>query len=200
MSRPGGGLPRSGGNRPLPGGSSPREAAGRHGEQPADELAHHEPDHSSDSVVGPLLVGAGLVMLGGVLLTQVFAIDADGFSPEGPKFFPLVVLSLLTALSVVYLLQQVRAIVRHTETLPAEKFSHMPAAAALLGLLVVYAFVLGPVGYVVATSAFFVGAARTMGSRHLVRDLVVGVGLSLLVYLTFTRALGVFLPQGVFPL
>jgi len=36
---------------------------------------------------------------------------------------------------VVYLLQQVRAIARRTETLPAEKFSHMPAAAILVGLL-----------------------------------------------------------------
>lgn len=160
----------------------------------------HEPDHSSDSVVGPLVAGAGLVLLGGVLLTQVVAIDAEGFAPAGPRFFPLVVLSLLTGLGAVYLLQQVRAVARRTETLPAERFGHLRAAAALVGLLVGYAFVLGPVGYVPATSVFFVAAARTMGSRHLPRDVVVGVGLSLLVYLTFTRALGVFLPQGVFPL
>ena len=181
---------------PAPGDPGGRSA----GAVVPDDFPAPEPDHSSDSVVGPLVVGVGLVVVGLVLLTQVFAIDAEGFSPEGPKFFPLLVLSLLTALSVVYLLQQVRAIARRTETLPAEKFSHMPAAAILVGLLVVYAFVLGPVGYVLATSAFFVAAARTMGSRHLVRDVVVGVGLALLVYLTFTRALGVFLPQGVFPL
>ena len=63
-----------------------------------------------------------------------------------------------------------------------------------------YAFVVGPVGYVPATAVFFVVAARTMGSRQLPRDIVVGIGLTLLVYLSFTRALGVFLPQGVFPL
>jgi len=187
-------------HRPDDAVPAPRTPGGRPAGPVADELAHHEPDHSSDSVVGPLVVGAGLVLGGGVLIAQVFAIDAEGFSPEGPRFFPLVVLTLLTVLGAVYLLQQVLAIVRGTETLPAEKFSHMPAAGALLGLLVVYAFVLGPVGYVPATSAFFVGAARTMGSRNLPRDVVVGVGLSLLVYLTFTRALGVFLPQGVFPL
>lgn len=182
---------------PVPGDPGGRSAGAV--EQP-DAFPSHEPDHSSDSVVGPLVAGAGLVVVSLVLLSQVFAIDAEGFSPEGPKFFPLLVLSLLTLLSVVYLSQQVLAIARRTETLPAEKFSHMPAAAILVGLLVVYGFVLAPVGYVVATSAFFVAASRTMGSRHLVRDVVVGIGLSLLIYLTFTRALGVFLPQGVFPL
>ena len=77
---------------------------------------------------------------------------------------------------------------------------NLPAAAALVATLVAYAFVVGPVGYVPATAVFFVVAARTMGSRQLPRDIVVGIGLTLLVYLSFTRALGVFLPQGVFPL
>jgi putative tricarboxylic transport membrane protein len=149
---------------------------------------------------GPFAFGAGIVLVSGVLLSQVFAIETDeGFSPQGPRFLPLVVIGLMLVLGLVYLAQQVVA-VRRGGSLPAEPFSHLPAAAALVAILVVYAFVLGPVGYVPATAVFFVAAARTMGSRHLVRDIVVGVGLSLLVYLTFTRALGVFLPQGVFPL
>jgi putative tricarboxylic transport membrane protein len=152
------------------------------------------------SALAPLVAGAVMVAVGVLLLTQVFAIKADGFDPQGPRFFPLVVLTLLTGLSVVYLLQQVLAIVRGSGLLPAEPFTHMPAAAALVGLLVGYAFVLAPLGYVITTSLFFVGAARTMGSRHLSRDIAVGVGLSLLVYLSFTQALGVSLPAGVLPL
>lgn len=157
------------------------------------------PEETGGRPVGPFLFGGALVLVSGVLLTQVLAIPTDGFSPEGPRFFPLVAITLLLALSLVYVGQQVAA-VRRGGSLPAEAFNHMPAAALLVGLLVVYAFVLGPIGYVPATAAFFVAAARTMGSRQLPRDLVVGVGLSLLIYLTFTRGLGVFLPQGVFPL
>ena len=82
---------------PAPGDPGGRPA----GAVEPDDFPSHEPGHSSDSVVGPLVVGVGLVVVGLVLLTQVFAIDAEGFSPEGPKFFPLLVLSLLTALSVV---------------------------------------------------------------------------------------------------
>lgn len=150
--------------------------------------------------VGPFAFGAGIVLVSGVLLSQVFAIETDeGLAPQGPRFLPLVVITLLLVLSLVYVAQQLAA-VRQGGSLPAEAFSHLPAAALLVGLLVVYAFVVGPIGYVISTSAFFVAAARTMGSRHLVRDVVVGIGLSLLVYLMFTRLLGVFLPQGVFPL
>jgi putative tricarboxylic transport membrane protein len=152
------------------------------------------------SRVAPLVAGVVMVGAGVLLLTQVIAISADGFDPQGPRFFPLVVITLLTILSAVYLFQQVRAIVRGTELLPAEPFTHMPAVGVLLSLLVAYAFVLGPLGYVLTTSAFFVGAARAMGSRNLSRDVVVGIGLSLLVYLTFSYALGVSLPAGVLPL
>ena len=147
--------------------------------------------------VGPFAFGAGIVLVSGVLLSQVFAIETDeGLAPQGPRFMPFVVITLMLALGLVYVAQQAAAVRRH-ESLPAERFTHLPAAAALVATLVAYAFV---VGYVPATAVFFVVAARTMGSRQLPRDIVVGIGLTLLVYLSFTRALGVFLPQGVFPL
>jgi putative tricarboxylic transport membrane protein len=163
-----------------------------------DPAAEH--DSAAGPAAGPFVAGAALVAFGLLMLSQVPAIKADGIELGGPRFFPLLVLVLLTALSVVYLLQQLRAVVRRTGLLPVERFQHLPAAAALVGLLVVYAFVLAPVGYVIATSGFFVGASRAMGSRQLPRDVVVGIGLALLVYLSFTRLLGVSLPAGVLPL
>ena len=161
---------------------------------------HLEGDRAGTSPVGPLVAGVGLLALSVLLLTQVWGIRADGFSPEGPRFFPLIVLGLLTVLALVYLAQQVLAMGRGGEGHPAERFEHMLAAGVLVALLVVYAFVLNPLGYVVATSAFTFAAARTMGSRNVPRDVVVSIGLSLVVYLVFTRALGVFLPEGVLPL
>jgi putative tricarboxylic transport membrane protein len=105
--------------------------------------------------------------------------------------------SLWLLLSVVYLAQHLAKVLRTGAGLSAERFEHMLGAGALVVLLVVYAYVLDPLGYWISTSLFFVGAARAMGSRNLVRDTVVGIGLALLVYLSFTRALGVHLPEGV---
>lgn len=157
-------------------------------------------DHASASPVGPLLAGLAMLAFGLLLLHETLAIRGEGFAPDGPRFLPLVVVVLWIALSVVYLLQQVVRVARQSGTLPTERFSHMPAAALLVVLLVAYAYLLEPLGYIVATSVFFLAAARTMGSRQVVRDLVVGVGLSLGVYLLFTGALGVHLPEGVIPL
>ena len=157
------------------------------------------PAQTGGRPAGPFLFGAGLVLASGVLLTQVFAIPADGFSPEGPRFFPLVVISLLLVLSLAYLVQQLKA-VRAGGSLPAEPFTHMVAAATLIGLLVGYAFVLGPVGYVPATSVFFVLAARTMGSRHLPRDVVVRDRPFARRLPVFTRGLGIVPAAGVLPL
>lgn len=154
-------------------------------------------DHTSRSRLGPLLVGAVLVTVGLVLLWQVFEIRAEGFAMRGPRFFPLLATVLWLVLSVTYLGQHVLRMVRDRGGLPAERFDNRTAAAVLVALLVIYAFALAPVGYWISTSALFAASTRTLGSRSFVRDIVIGVVLSLVVYLTFTRALGVRLPEGV---
>jgi putative tricarboxylic transport membrane protein len=176
---------------PVPGAS---------GDRPAEPSAAGEAVERPASPAAPILMGSGLLAGCALLLWQVFAIDAEGFAPAGPRFFPLLVIGLLTVLSALYVFQQARAMTRGAELLPAERFGHMLAAALLIALLVAYAFLLPTVGYVVTTAPFFVATARVLGSRHLTRDVVVGIVLSLVVYLGFTRLLGVFLPQGVFPL
>jgi putative tricarboxylic transport membrane protein len=76
----------------------------------------------------------------------------------------------------------------------------------LLVALVGYAFALKytVLGYVIATAAFFLVAARLLSTRPLreviLRDALVAIGLSLTIYLAFTRLLDISLPQGVFPL
>ena len=157
-------------------------------------------DHHSDSPVGVFLVGAGMLAVSVVLLTQVFTISNSDLSPQGPRFLPLVVVSLWALLSLLYLLQQTIRLVRRTGGLPAERFTHMAGASLLVVMLVVYAYVLDPIGYLITTTLFFVGAARTMGSHNWARDILVAVLLTLGIYLAFTRALGVNLPIGVLPL
>lgn len=154
-------------------------------------------EHESSSRLGPLLVGVVMVVVGLVLLWQVFQIRAEGFSMQGPRFFPLIAVLLWLALSVTYLVQHGVRFVRDRGGLPAEPFAHTRALLVLVVLLVVYAYVLEPVGYVISTFVLFVASARALGSRKLPRDLVIGAVLSIVVYLAFTRALNVHLPEGV---
>lgn len=138
-----------------------------------------------------------MLLVGLVLLQQTFKIEGAGFDPQGSRFFPLIMVTMWLVLAVVYLAQHTVKVIRSGTGLYAERFEHMLGVGALVVLLVVYAYVLDPVGYWISTSLFFIGSARAMGSRNPVRDVVVGIALSLFVYLTFTRALGVNLPEGV---
>jgi putative tricarboxylic transport membrane protein len=54
------------------------------------------------------------------------------------------------------------------------------------------------IGFVVASALMFAIAARAFGSRRLTRDSIVGLGIAAVIYVAFTRGLGVALPHGVF--
>jgi len=149
------------------------------------------------SRLGPLLVGLVMIAVGLVLLWQIFEIPAEGFGMQGPRFFPAVVVAIWLGLAVIYLAQHVVSLRRSGPGLPAARFDRAGPMGLLVLILVVYAFALDPLGYWIATSLLFIASARTLGSRRLRRDVIIGVALSLVVYLLFTRALGVRLPEGV---
>jgi putative tricarboxylic transport membrane protein len=147
--------------------------------------------------LGPVVVGAVMVLVGLVLFWQTLEIRGEGFDPQGPRFFPFVVVLLWLLVSVLYLVRHLLALARGHHGMPSEAYQHTVSVLLLVVLLVAYTFALDPVGYWIATSVFFVVAARLLGSRHLARDCTVGILLSLGVYLAFTRALGVRLPEGI---
>lgn len=143
---------------------------------------------------GELVFGLVLVALGVVALTQVWVIrGADGWSVSGPRFVPLVVCSAWVVLAAVYSAQVARRLRRGTGQFDL-------TAVLLMVTLIGYAYIVIPVGYVLATAVSFVVTARIMGSRTVVRDIVVGVLLAVAVYFGFTELLSIRLPRGVLPL
>jgi len=65
-----------------------------------------------------------------------------------------------------------------------------------LGLLS-YLVLIERAGFIIASAVLFVMAAFAMGSRHLVRDVVIGIVMATILYLAFSRGLGLSLPAGV---
>ncbi|HYM57380.1 MAG TPA: tripartite tricarboxylate transporter TctB family protein [Solirubrobacteraceae bacterium] len=156
------------------------------------------------SLTGPRIVAAALLAVGVAALLATFAISekSGGLSVSGPRFMPLVVSIVLIALSVAFLVRTTIAPDEELARLAAaeETVTHWPTPSLLLGLLVVYVLLLGPLGYVVATVIFFPVAARVLGSERPVRDVAVGAVLAIGLYYAFTQFLGVPLPAGVYPL
>jgi putative tricarboxylic transport membrane protein len=142
-----------------------------------------------------LLIGGGLFLLYNAL--QIGSVR--GYSVVGPSIFPIVVSLGLTALGVALALRtSVWPDVDLGEKVASEEAAtHWPTTGMLGALLVAYAFALGPLGYVVSTAILLPASARVLGSRALVRDVIVGVVLAIVIFIGFTRFLHIRLPTGI---
>lgn len=146
------------------------------------------------------IAGVVLIALGVLVLVQSLQIpQGGGYRAVGPRAFPTAVGVGLLVLSAVFLL---RTTVWPDHDLVAQaiaedRATHWPTIALVALALVVYAFALRPLGYVIATTLFLPAVARTLGSTKPLRDLLIAVVLSVVVYEGFTRVLGVRLPAGL---
>ena len=123
-----------------------------------------------------------------------------GYDRIGPRFFPYLVavgLVLLGSWLAVAAIRKNRAGFAAAERARRHAPIQWPALGYLGLALLLNLFLLEPAGFVIAASAQFWLAARAFQSRRPGRDAVVAVLLSVLVYLAFTRGLGLTLPSGV---
>jgi putative tricarboxylic transport membrane protein len=188
--------------------------------KPGDEFSAflREEDERVDGVIADLGLGApeaerswrgprawGLALLGiaiAVLIATTTIRSQEGYAATGPRFAPLLVGIFMLVLALLFL---ARTVIRPDVELGARaRREHAttawPPPALVLVALVAYALLLEPLGYVVATAAFFVAVARVLGSRQPVRDVIVGFGLGLVLFIAFTEFLGVDLPAGLTPI
>lgn len=147
----------------------------------------------------------GMILLAiaiGVLAGTTAIRSQEGYAATGPRFAPLLVGLLLLVLSALFL---ARTVVRPDVDL-AERAARESATtdwarpALVVAALLAYAFLMEPLGYVVATALFFVATARILGSRALLRDALAGLAIGLVMYIAFTQFLGVDLPAGLTPI
>ncbi len=154
--------------------------------------AHGEHDRGTLLATGTL----GLVMMAGAV---VVLIDAASLRPSdefiGPAVAPTAVGALLGLLGALLVLQAGRRLRGATarQPLPHRRLLRL---AAMVGVLVAFAFLLPVVGYVVASALLFTGAALLLGAPHPARTAAYGWTLAGLVFLLFDRLIGLALPTG----
>lgn len=129
----------------------------------------------------------------------------------GPQFFPGVIAAGLYVFAVVLAIGAVRALAEIPAAAPA-----VPADAAdpadhevrsvgvdwrsfawVVGSFLVFAFLLGILGWIIAAALLFTGVARGFGHARWVFALFVGVTISSLTYIAFDMGLGLSLPSGI---
>ncbi|MGP3927826.1 tripartite tricarboxylate transporter TctB family protein [Streptomyces sp. 8N616] len=171
-----------------------------------------EPGPRARTIVAVVFLAAGVTVL-----VQTSSIPGpQGLDLRGPRAMPLAVAVIWLLLGGIYLIQQLlrlperhgdqqrgRAVTATAAATSSAATAALPPArrlALLVAVLAGYAFALAPLGYVLATAAFWVAAARILGSRQWRRDVAVAIALSLTAYLFFTQVLSIRLPEGVLPL
>jgi putative tricarboxylic transport membrane protein len=168
-------------DNPLP--SVPAESAGDHGR--LEELA----------------IPALLFAIGGYLVFGLATMEIPKTAKwPGPEFFPLIITVTIFVVSAAMTLQILRA---HHRARRHHSGSGTPrtdwkATAAVAGAFIVFAFLLVPLGWILAGALLFWGVARGLGSHRPLFDLGVALGISSLIQLAFSAGLGLRLPPGIF--
>ena len=150
---------------------------------------------------GELGFAALLLALGIFILVDTTTIEIPkAASNVGPRFFPYAVGLLLTGAAVAVVVDILRG--GHAEPEEGELIDpSQPFNARRVTLFVVaviaFALLVEPLGYVPATAISFFVIAYALGSRHYARLAVGSVAVALVIYIAFTRGLGIYLPAGL---
>lgn len=149
-----------------------------------------------------VLVAVGVIAMGIVILIETRDIRVPkAFSSVGPRVVPTVIGWGLVVIGAWYAVDVVRGDTAAPSADSEDADPTLPADWKVLGglavALVLYAALMEPAGFVIASAVLFVIAAFSMGSRRIVRDITIGLAVSVVTFLVFSEWLGIRLPVGL---
>jgi len=149
-----------------------------------------------------LAVALAVVVLGVVILVDTQDIRVPkAFSSVGPRVVPTIVGWGLVVIGAWYAIEVFFGRTTAPTGDSEDADPTLPADWGVLGMLAVvlvaYAALIRPAGFVLASTVLFAGAAFAMGSRMVLRDIAFGIVIAAAAYYAFTEWLGIRLPEGI---
>jgi putative tricarboxylic transport membrane protein len=144
-----------------------------------------------------LAAALGVVALGAVVLWQTLAIPVSPiYAKVGPTVIPFAVAAGLLLLGLVFAVQV------STGNQPADEAAGEPPvnwrSVAWLGAgLILNVVLIGPLGFVLASTLLFFCVARAFDSERPARDALIGFVVAAAAYLGFARLLGINIGAGL---
>jgi len=145
------------------------------------------------------------VLLGG--LGALVLVDASRIpttftqrGPVGPAAVPVVVgvaLLVIAALLARDVLRGGHGEAEAGEDIDLSHPSDWRTVLLLIGAFLANVVLIDRIGFPISGAVLFWGAAYALGSRHLLRDPIIALAVSVTTHLVFSRALGIGLPAGV---
>ncbi len=152
-------------------------------------------------IKGELAFASSLLILGLVVLydtKNMLVPPASG--TIGPQIFPYLVCGFLIFVSIGIIIQILRGNLGQPEgtefgdTIDKTDFKTLLIVA---GAMATYPLLIERAGFIVASTFAFFGVSFAFGAKNILKNLVVSVLFSAIVYFSFTRGLNVNLPSGI---
>lgn len=145
------------------------------------------------------LVAILVVLFAGAYLVGALMINEPNtsYSAVGPRFFPILIGAGMLLAGVWLGWQAWRKQQSSAPNMESLETMDWRSWGACVVVLLGYILVFETVGYLISTSVFLFLEARAFGSRAWVRDLIVSLALTALVYFFFNGLLKVGLPKGI---
>lgn len=152
---------------------------------------------------GEMIFAAGVVVLGIVVLVEAQDIQMRAGVAVSPRVVPNIVGVGLILVGLWYAVDIIRTPHRwaggeDSEDVDPEAETDWSVIFIIAIALTLYALLINPAGFIVASAVLFFVSAYAMGSRHYLRDAIIGLIVAVAIFVVFDGWLGVRLPDGWF--
>ena len=149
---------------------------------------------------GQFALAALLVVIGLYTVYDATSLRVGFADPVGPRAFPYLIGSVLAVLGVLLAVAAYRGDQPESEGGEDVDLTLAPDWTTVLKLLGVLAFTIATVnflGWAISGAVLFAGAAWALGSKTLVRDILIGIVLGVASWYAFYSGLGIELSPGI---
>lgn len=145
-------------------------------------------------------LAAVLLVVGAYTIIDARGLNVGFGDPVGPRVFPYVIGAVMIGLAALLAVATTRGDVPHAEEGEDVDLTTPPdwlTVAKLVGILVLNIVLVNVLGWAITGAVLFAGCAWALGSRTLLRDVLVGAVLSVASWYFFYVGLDVPLSPGI---
>ena len=142
-----------------------------------------------------IIAAIGLLIFSGLYTWATFYIpDRTIPNTPGPSFFPFVLITLVSVLSIALLAKGVAGLCSGDQAETAKGKFRLPGL--MLGAFLIFLVALPWVGFLISSVPFFAVLMMLYGSRSPLKITLWSLALSIALYVIFTQAFQIILPVG----